>query len=353
MKNTEKNRSHLTPEGIDRKSPSPVYLQVSNQLKKELMLGNYKEGDRFFSYRKLKEIYGIELKTASEAVDLLIKEKFLLKKPASGTYVANLNKAASNGVFTGNIWYVLIGGESFDHPYYFRLLKSIERSIDPTGLKLIVGIKESFNKFNSWFTPGPGDGAILTGDIDNKNFLESVNKRIDGRLAILGAYRNIEATANISIDIEGGIMNALEKMLPTGIKSLGVIAGRPDKNVTNSIIETAKAFSRKHNIDIAGSYTDEDEDGYKGMEYLESKQADCVIATEPAYFGVCRYAVSNNIKCPGKLKIIRYGKEPQNKIYDDFASINIYSDTERMGKLAVEMLLEGKTDKIKMKMEVD
>lgn len=353
MKRIAKNKSNLMPERIERKSPSPVYLQISRQLKKELMLGAYKEGDRFFSYRKLKEIYGVELKTASEAVDLLIKEKFLIKKPASGTYVANLDSAVRNGVFTGNVWYVLVGGESFDHPYYFRLLKSIERRIDPTGLKLIVGIKESFDKFHSWFTPGQGDGTILTGDIDNKAFLESVSKRVDDRLVTLGAYRHTDDTANISIDIEDGVSKALEKTLPLGIKSLGVIAGRPDKHVTTSIIGAAKAFAPKNEIDLVGCYSEEEEDGCKGMEYLAEKRPDCVIATEPAYFGVCRYAAKKNIKCPEDLKIIRYGKEPLNKIYDDFASINIYSDTETMGKLAVDMLLDGKKDKIKMKMEVD
>ena len=351
--NIRKTRSlHIAPLKVNRASPSPVYQQISAQLKKELMLGGYKEGDRFFSYRKLGDIYGIELRTAAEAVDLLIKEKFLVKKRASGTYVGNLNKAVKNGTFTGNIWYVLIGTETFDHPYYFRLLKSIERKIDPSGLKLIVGIKESFDKFSSWFTPLQGDGVILTGDIDNKAFLKSVSKRIDGRLITLGAYSHTDSIANVSVDIEGGILKALEKVAPLNIKSFAVIAGRRGKHVTSSIINAANSFAAKNKLRITGFYTEEKEDGWEGMNSLKGNLPDCVIATEPAFFGVCRYAMENNIKCPENLKIIRYGKEPSNRIYDDFSSIDICSDTELMGQKAVEMLLSGKTDKIEMKLEV-
>ena len=65
---------YLIPEQLDRKSSTPLYSQIYEQLKRELVLGKYKTGERFYSYRKLKEVYKTELRTIAAAVDLLIED---------------------------------------------------------------------------------------------------------------------------------------------------------------------------------------------------------------------------------------------------------------------------------------
>ena len=71
---------YLIPEQLVRNSPQPLYNQIYEQLKRELVLGGHQEGKRFYSYRKLSEIYKTDLRTIAAAVELLIDEGLLKKK---------------------------------------------------------------------------------------------------------------------------------------------------------------------------------------------------------------------------------------------------------------------------------
>jgi DNA-binding LacI/PurR family transcriptional regulator len=346
----------IKPGNIDSSSPLPLYHQIYLQLKRELMMGNYKDGDRFFSYRKLKEIYGVELRTVSEAIDLLVVEGFVTNKPASGTYVLNLDATRKNGVFVGNFWYVLVGRETFEHPFYFRLLKGIERRIDKTGLKLIVGIKQSQAELFSWFTPSHGDGVILTGMVDDPALLEELSRRVEGQVVTIGAYKNIDMFPGITVDVEAGILKALELTRRLNVKSIGVIAGPKEWHVNKLILRTMKDYAVKHNLRWSGECLDAENDGYRAMCSIHKNEVfppDCLLVTEPAYVGACHYIIENKIKCPEKMKIIRYGMEPVNKHYDQFSTINIYSETESMGAKAVEVLLSGKRGKTPVPLKVE
>lgn len=345
----------INKQSIDPHSPIPLYHQIYQQLKRELMLGSYKAGERFFSYRKLKDIYGAELRTIAEAVNLLIREGFLENRPQSGTYVCNLDDAIKKGVFVGNFWYILLGNESFEHPFYFRLLKGIERRIDKTGLKLIVGLKHSKEELLSWFTPNPGDGMIITGDIDDPELLEEISRRADGRLVVAGLYKNIDKFPSISVDIERGLLQALEMTKNLKIRSLGIIAGAKEWYSNRVMLKIAKTYAENNNLDFCSECLDLNEDGYKAMRTIHQNSfylPDCLLITDPAYAGACHYIMRNNIRCPEKLKIIRYGMNPA-KNHDYFSSINVYSETESMGAAAVEMLLSGKRGKTLFPLKIE
>jgi hypothetical protein len=291
----------IRPGNIDSGSPIPLYHQIYQQLKRELMIGAYKPGDRFFSYRKLKEIYGAELRTIAEAIDLLIADGFVENRPQSGTYVANLENAVKNGVFVGNFWYILVGRESFEHPFYFKLLKGIECRIDKTGLKLIVGLKQSKDELLAWFTPKPGDGVIVSGAVDDPELLEELSRRVDGQLMVVGVYKNIDKFPCISVDIENGMFKALEMTRALKIKSLGLIAGPKEWYSNRLMIKNAKAYADENNFTFTSECLDFDGDGYKAMRSIHQNSfylPDCLLVTEPAYEGVCHYIVKNNIRCP-------------------------------------------------------
>lgn len=345
---------HLNRESINRNSSIPIYHQIYTQLKKELMLGGYAQGDRFYSFRKLSGIYGVEPRTVGDALELLINDGFIEKKAASGMYVCDLRAVMANGVFTGNIWYVLMGSESFDHPFYFRLLKGIEKAIHHTGLKLTVGIKETPEDFFSWFTPNDGDGVILTGDVQSQ-FLLSLKRKINDRMVVVGRYEGLDGVANVSVDIESGVRAGLEKTSNFEISSIGVIAGPMKRFVTQVLSNTAEKYAFDHKIDWMGIDCSYDEDGYSAARrYFDQhgRLADCLLVTEPAFFGLCQYIVENGIECPRNLCMVRYGKEPSLKLYDAYAAVNIFTDTEEMGAKAVEMLLNKTAGEFKLKLQV-
>ena len=64
-----------------------LYDQLIQALLLEMGSGAYHEGDRFFSYRKICQLFGISLPTARSAFDFLIRENLLQPQDRSGLYL--------------------------------------------------------------------------------------------------------------------------------------------------------------------------------------------------------------------------------------------------------------------------
>ena len=54
IKRSEKRGLYLMPEKVDRKIALPVYQQICDQLRKELVLNGYRQGERFYSENSIK-----------------------------------------------------------------------------------------------------------------------------------------------------------------------------------------------------------------------------------------------------------------------------------------------------------
>ena len=63
------------------------YLRVANSLRRKIIGGVYQEGERLPSQHKLTKSYGVALNTLRQALDLLQREGYIVRKIGSGTYV--------------------------------------------------------------------------------------------------------------------------------------------------------------------------------------------------------------------------------------------------------------------------
>ena len=119
-RHSEKSPLYLLPERVDRSKALPVYQQICDQLRKELVLNGYRRGERFYSYRKLGELYKVELRTVMAALEPLLKDGLLIKRAASGIYVGDAIDKDISLREVGTVWYAVIG-EKFSHPFYFNV----------------------------------------------------------------------------------------------------------------------------------------------------------------------------------------------------------------------------------------
>ena len=162
---------YLIPEQLDRKSSTPLYSQIYEQLKRELVLGKYKTGERFYSYRKLKEVYKTELRTIAAAVDLLIEDGLVEKRIGSGVYVTSVEKVSE----VGNLWYAVLTYQQY-HPFYYNILVGLINEAEQFGLRVVVCMGKSREDFLRWFVPRPGEGLIITGNVDDE-LLKAAGKK--------------------------------------------------------------------------------------------------------------------------------------------------------------------------------
>ncbi|MDK2886263.1 MAG: hypothetical protein PWP54_821 [Thermosipho sp. (in: thermotogales)] len=77
---------------VDKHSGIPVYIQILNMIKSEIILGKLKPGDQIPTVRELKEIFDVNLNTVLKALEKLKNEGYLESRPGIGYFV---NKSIS------------------------------------------------------------------------------------------------------------------------------------------------------------------------------------------------------------------------------------------------------------------
>jgi len=72
---------------IDYESPVPLYFQIQQLLKEQILNGSYSYGDEIPTEMELCEIFGVSRYTVRQALDGLVKEKIIQRKKRKGTIV--------------------------------------------------------------------------------------------------------------------------------------------------------------------------------------------------------------------------------------------------------------------------
>lgn len=77
---------------ISNSSDEPIYLQIVNQLKEQIVTGELEESQSLPSIRNLAKELKISVITTKRAYDELEKEGFIVTVAGKGSYVAAINK---------------------------------------------------------------------------------------------------------------------------------------------------------------------------------------------------------------------------------------------------------------------
>ncbi|MCY9807114.1 GntR family transcriptional regulator [Lentilactobacillus senioris] len=67
----------------------PIYIQIHNEIKRDIENGKWQVGDRIPSERELSLNFGVSRMTLRQAIQTLVDEGILERRVGSGTYVAN------------------------------------------------------------------------------------------------------------------------------------------------------------------------------------------------------------------------------------------------------------------------
>ena len=72
---------------LTENNKTPLYYQLKEQIKKDIVSGKYKEGDLIPSEREFHERFNISSTTIRRALNDLVHDEYLERKPGKGTYV--------------------------------------------------------------------------------------------------------------------------------------------------------------------------------------------------------------------------------------------------------------------------
>ncbi|MDO9463847.1 MAG: GntR family transcriptional regulator [bacterium] len=144
------------------KESIPKYSQLKDILSKEIKNGKFKEGDKFYSERKLVGKFNISRNTAVESLRILENEELIERIQGKGTFVSSRNRKLSNN--TNNI--AVVVSEIFEarHPASISLIKSIEKVLDKAGYHILLISLEHYSKkqqIDSLISQKKADAFIL------------------------------------------------------------------------------------------------------------------------------------------------------------------------------------------------
>lgn len=72
---------------IDKHSGTPAYIQIMNQIKKEIFLGNIKSEEQLPPVRELQKIFEVNINTVTRALEKLSSENVVEAKHGIGHFI--------------------------------------------------------------------------------------------------------------------------------------------------------------------------------------------------------------------------------------------------------------------------
>lgn len=73
---------------IDRNSPEPLYQQLYHILRSQIETGELRPGEAIPPEKRLTEQFGLSRVTARKALELLVEEGLIVRRPGKGTFVS-------------------------------------------------------------------------------------------------------------------------------------------------------------------------------------------------------------------------------------------------------------------------
>ena len=117
---------------IQRQSVTPIYLQLRDQVLKNILNGVWLPGKRLPADRELAKSLGVNQITLRKAMNMLQAEGYLTRYPGHGTYVADPLPSGGNAPVGSRNVAVLF--DSIDEETFSRtLFVSLFRSLDAAG----------------------------------------------------------------------------------------------------------------------------------------------------------------------------------------------------------------------------
>jgi len=76
---------------LSNKSSEPIYQQIVNQIRSQILNGELEAGESLPSIRSLAKLVGVSVITTKRAYEELERDGFLFTKPGKGSFVAEMN----------------------------------------------------------------------------------------------------------------------------------------------------------------------------------------------------------------------------------------------------------------------
>ncbi len=211
---------------LDRKSETPLYMQIYNDLKEKIFNGEYPLGGMLPSESKLCSIYGVERATVRRALAIMVDEQKIERIPGLGTKVIDPKHPSNMSKKQTLLFLLPIGLDNSDRirePFNAKLIVKLEHECSLRGFTLLYkSFSESDTVDDLIHTCNPC-GVFYTSSLTLEMY-----KRFSARgIPIVLLNQSHHLYPSVCLDNRGGVKLVMEHLIKKGHRKIGFISGIP------------------------------------------------------------------------------------------------------------------------------
>ncbi|TNJ67233.1 GntR family transcriptional regulator [Paenibacillus hemerocallicola] len=357
-------------------SSKPMYEKIFEEVKQRIATKQYETGERIPSEKELADEYGVSRITSKKALEMLAGEKLIVRKPGRGSFVAdpevdfadsaaNPDRGAGQPARSfGKPELVTIGliMTDFGNSYGTGLVYGMEDASRERDCYLVLrrsfGIAENEEQSIQKLLQ-LGVGGLIVFPAQGEYFNSEILKLVIRKFPLVLVDRHLKGVAatSISTDNVTAAKQATEYLFGLGHSHIAFVSPPPAD--TTAVEERIEGFIRAHaergivvNKELWASdltstlpdcfrkeNIDRDIEGL--IDHLKSKPAiTAVFATEYNLALLAKTAAERiGLRIPEDLSIVCFDS-PATQWGGGYAFTHMRQDEERMGRLAVERILQ-------------
>ncbi|WP_059051930.1 GntR family transcriptional regulator [Paenibacillus senegalimassiliensis] len=358
-------------------SSKPMYEKIFDDVKKKIIDHGYKPGDRIPSEKELAEEYHVSRITSKKAMELLAAERFIVRKPGRGSFVADpesegfeaagaggpeseRRRFTSGKERTGKLIGVVL--TDFAGSYGTRLIYGIEDAARERDCYVVLrrtfGVQENEEETIRKLLELGVDGLIVfpaQGEYFNAEILKLVIKQFP--LVLIDRELKGVAAASVSTDNAAAASMAAEYLFDLDHTHISLLSPPPVD--TSAVEDRIEGFVQAHaargvavdrslwvcnlTSTLPNSFSDEniERDIEKIMKHLQANPAITAFFAIEYYIALLAKAAVKRLgmSIPEDISIICFDN-PQFRMGEGYVFTHMRQGEESMGKLAIDNVME-------------
>ena len=214
---------------MDKNNPLPLYIQLGNTIREQILSGEKAPGDHIPYERDLCKIYDVSRMTAKKALKGLEKESLIIRIRRKGTFVAdtNVTREAVNVRRNHAIAYVVPDIEDI---FISDICRGIEEAASKKNYKFAVyssasSVQKEIENINL-LKQRREEGAIILPNWGRFNAEQIFGLKREGiPFVLVDRYFRDIATDTVTVDNTGGAYLAVRHLVSLGCSKIAHIAG--------------------------------------------------------------------------------------------------------------------------------
>ncbi len=335
---------------IDQKKSTPLYIQIVDDLCRQIALGKLRPGQKIRSQSELAEIYHVSLITVKKALWEMSKDGILYSRVGKGTYVSEQSSLTDRREYK-SIGFVLTDLKS---PFFSRILESVEKKAGVMGFSLLLSSSDNKIEKEEYLIQDFRDMGVRGLIIASMDHLYTANPVIrqlekDNFPYVVVSFITDPDICFVGTDHEEGGFIATEHLISCGYKRIGFINGEQGnqcgeerkKGYLRALKQHEIRYEAKYEYQLPfGGEAKDFKSGYEiGKKFLESPdRPQAVFAyNDLAALGFQKSVMEGGLRVPADVAIVGF-----DNINDcDTAAVpltTISQPTDRIGNIAVDVL---------------